>query len=108
MMCRGDQEHETLTYLVRRQHHDQVNRKLFVRGINWNTTNESLEAAFAEFGEVEEATIVTDKATGKSKVSVEAGRGFPTLVVQGSLIFMVTSGCHLSIPLHPCCPCHVG
>lgn len=47
-----------------------MNRKLFVRGISWSTTNESLAAAFNEFGDVEEATVVMDKSTGKSKVRI--------------------------------------
>jgi hypothetical protein len=46
----------------------QNNRKLFVRGISFNSTNETLAQAFSEFGQVDEATIVTDKSTGKSKV----------------------------------------
>lgn len=42
-------------------------RKLFIGGLSWDTTNESLRAAFESFGTVEEAVVVTDAATGKSR-----------------------------------------
>ena len=41
--------------------------KLFVGGISWDTKEEGLKEAFSQFGEVEEAVIITDKMTGKSK-----------------------------------------
>jgi cold-inducible RNA-binding protein len=50
------------------------NTKLFVGGISWNLTQEDLQAAFAEVGEVVEAVIITDKMTGRSK-----GFGFVTM-----------------------------
>jgi len=46
---------------------DTAHRKLFVRGLPWEFTKEALSAAFATFGEIEEANVVTDKATGKTK-----------------------------------------
>lgn len=52
---------------------DPVHRKLFVRGLAWNTTSETLCAAFAVHGEIEEGAVITDKATGKSR-----GYGFVT------------------------------
>jgi cold-inducible RNA-binding protein len=56
---------------------DSSSRKLFVRGLAWDTTSESLHAAFRSygFGPIEEAAVVPDKATGKSK-----GYGFVTYV----------------------------
>lgn len=47
--------------------------KLFVGGLSWDTGREQLEAAFARFGVVVEATVVTDRDTGKSR-----GFGFVT------------------------------
>ena len=41
--------------------------KLFVGGLPFSTTQEELEAAFAEHGAVESATIITDRDTGRSK-----------------------------------------
>ncbi|KAJ0809144.1 putative RNA recognition motif domain, nucleotide-binding alpha-beta plait domain superfamily [Helianthus annuus] len=52
---------------------DPANRKLFVRGLAWNTTTETLCAAFLEHGEIEEGAVITDKASGKSR-----GYGFVT------------------------------
>jgi len=55
---------------------DDSNRRLFVGGISWGTTDEGLKSAFAQFGSVESAQVITDKMTGRSK-----GFGF---VVMGS------------------------
>uniref|UniRef100_A0A1D1XEH3 Heterogeneous nuclear ribonucleoprotein D0 n=1 Tax=Anthurium amnicola TaxID=1678845 RepID=A0A1D1XEH3_9ARAE len=52
---------------------DPVHRKLFVRGLSWETTSETLCAAFQIHGEIEEGAVITDKATGKSR-----GYGFIT------------------------------
>ncbi|XP_030926742.1 UBP1-associated protein 2C-like isoform X2 [Quercus lobata] len=52
---------------------DPVHRKLFVRGLAWNTTSETLCAAFQVHGEIEEGAVISDKTTGKSR-----GYGFIT------------------------------
>ncbi|CAI9097408.1 OLC1v1033828C1 [Oldenlandia corymbosa var. corymbosa] len=52
---------------------DPALRKLFVRGLAWETTSETLCAAFEEHGEIEEGAVITDKTTGKSR-----GYGFIT------------------------------
>ncbi|KAA8518253.1 hypothetical protein F0562_015864 [Nyssa sinensis] len=52
---------------------DPVHRKLFVRGLAWNTTSETLCAAFEVHGEIEEGAVIIDKVTGKSR-----GYGFIT------------------------------
>ncbi len=44
-----------------------MSKKLFVGGISWNTSEEALREAFAQFGEVQEATIVADRQTGRSR-----------------------------------------
>ena len=44
-----------------------MNKKLFVGGIAWKTTEDALKDAFAQAGTVESATIITDRATGRSK-----------------------------------------
>jgi RNA recognition motif-containing protein len=41
--------------------------KLFVGGLSWNTTNETLRGAFERFGEVTEAKVVMDRDTGRSR-----------------------------------------
>ncbi|XP_010060672.2 UBP1-associated protein 2C [Eucalyptus grandis] len=60
---------------------DATQRKLFVRGLGWETTTEGLRSLFSVYGEIEEAVVVLDKATGKSK-----GYGFVTFKhVDGAL-----------------------
>jgi cold-inducible RNA-binding protein len=41
--------------------------KLFVGGLSFTTTNDSLRAAFARFGMVGQAIVMTDRATGRSR-----------------------------------------
>ena len=47
--------------------------KLFVGGLSWDTTNDSLRAAFEEFG-VSDAVVLKDRETGRSR-----GFGFVTV-----------------------------
>jgi len=49
-------------------------RKLFVGNLSWGITTEDLQQLFAEFGSVEEAFVLTDKFSGRSK-----GFGFVTM-----------------------------
>lgn len=51
-----------------------MSSKLFIGGLSWNTTDESLRDAFSRFGEVLEAKVVSDRETGRSR-----GFGFVTL-----------------------------
>jgi len=48
-------------------------KKLFVGGLDWNTSDQSLAQAFAEFGTVSEAKVIMDRETGRSR-----GFGFVT------------------------------
>jgi cold-inducible RNA-binding protein len=41
--------------------------KLFVGGLSYSTSNERLREVFAEVGQVESATVVTDRDTGRSR-----------------------------------------
>lgn len=47
--------------------------KLFVGSLPWSITNDTLSALFATYGEIVEAIVITDRATGRSK-----GFGFVT------------------------------
>lgn len=49
-----------------------MSKKLFVGNLDWNTSQEDMQSAFAAHGEVEEAIIIRDQA-GRSK-----GFGFVT------------------------------
>ncbi len=50
-----------------------MSNKLFVGGLSWNTDDASLQEAFAEFGQVTDAKVITDRETGRSR-----GFGFVT------------------------------
>ncbi|KAL3631454.1 hypothetical protein CASFOL_024438 [Castilleja foliolosa] len=52
---------------------DVAQRKLFIRGLGWETTTEKLRALFSVCGVLDEAVVILDKVTGKSK-----GFGFIT------------------------------
>jgi cold-inducible RNA-binding protein len=48
-------------------------KKLFVGGLSWDTTDDGLHQAFASYGEITEAKVITDRDTGRSR-----GFGFVT------------------------------
>ena len=52
-------------------------RKLFVGGISFNSTDDSLRSFFEQAGTVEEAVIIMDRQTGRSK-----GFGFVTMATE--------------------------
>lgn len=42
-------------------------KKLFIGSLSWNTTDDSLAAAFNAIGPVASAKVITDRDTGRSK-----------------------------------------
>ena len=42
-------------------------KKLYVGGLSYSTTNEGLQAAFAQAGTVESATVMMDRMSGRSR-----------------------------------------
>jgi RNA recognition motif-containing protein len=50
-----------------------MSKKLFVGNLDWGATEEQLQSMFAEYGQIEEAVVITDKISGRSK-----GFGFVT------------------------------
>jgi RNA recognition motif-containing protein len=44
-----------------------MTKKLFVGGLSFNTTEEGLREAFAAFGTVVEAKVITDRDSGRSR-----------------------------------------
>ncbi|KAJ8529074.1 hypothetical protein K7X08_035909 [Anisodus acutangulus] len=46
---------------------DPAHRKIFVHGLGWDTTAETLTSVFGKYGEIEDCKAVTDKVSGKSK-----------------------------------------
>jgi RNA recognition motif-containing protein len=53
---------------------DTTFTKIFVGGLPYHTTDESLAAFFQKFGNIEEAVVINDRQTGKSR-----GYGFVTM-----------------------------
>jgi cold-inducible RNA-binding protein len=47
--------------------------KLFIGGLSWDTTDDSLRAAFEKYGQIEDAVVIKDRETGRSR-----GFGFIT------------------------------
>ncbi|KAE9620155.1 hypothetical protein Lal_00019685 [Lupinus albus] len=52
---------------------DTTYTKVFVGGLAWETQKETMNKYFEQFGQILEAVVITDKATGRSK-----GYGFVT------------------------------
>ncbi|KAK6936916.1 RNA recognition motif domain [Dillenia turbinata] len=46
---------------------DPAHRKIFVYGLGWDTTSETLTQVFGKYGEIEDCRAVIDKISGKSK-----------------------------------------
>ncbi|CAF0951074.1 unnamed protein product [Rotaria sordida] len=58
-------------------HKDTTFTKIFVGGLPYHTTDDTLRKFFERFGEIEEAVVITDRQTGKSR-----GYGFVTMNTQ--------------------------
>lgn len=56
-----------------------MSKKLFVGGLSWNTNDDGLRLAFERFGNVDEAKVILDRETGRSR-----GFGFVTFAEQDS------------------------
>lgn len=56
------------------QQKDTTYTKLFVGGLPYHTTDQTLREYFKQFGDIEEAVVITDRQTGKSR-----GYGFVTM-----------------------------
>lgn len=44
-----------------------MGKKLYVGNLSYSTTDQSLQAAFAQYGNVESARVIMDRETGRSK-----------------------------------------
>jgi RNA recognition motif-containing protein len=55
-----------------------MGKKLFIGSLAWATDSASLQAAFERFGAIEEATVISDRETGRSR-----GFGFVTFTDEG-------------------------
>ena len=50
-----------------KQRENANDRRLFVHSLAWKTDDDSLAEVFREYGELQEAVVIRDKKTGKSK-----------------------------------------
>ena len=55
-----------------------MGKKLFVGSLAWATDSSGLQTAFERFGAIEEATVISDRETGRSR-----GFGFVTFTDEG-------------------------
>ncbi len=54
---------------------DTTFTKIFVGGLPYSSNDETLRRFFERFGDIEEAVVITDRATGKSR-----GYGFVSFI----------------------------
>jgi len=64
-------------------------RKMFVGGISWDTTEEGLSEYFSTYGQLESVKLITDRETGRSK-----GFAFVVFYEQNDLETVLTQGTH--------------
>lgn len=62
------------------QQKDTTWTKLFVGGLPYHTTDKSLREHFSVYGDIEEAVVITDRQTNKSR-----GYGFVSFICLGFL-----------------------
>lgn len=60
-------EEGRLTRVILLKDTNSMAQKLYVGNLSYGTTDDSLREAFAEAGSVASATVITDRATGRSK-----------------------------------------
>lgn len=70
-------EMNEIGFSEQRRTHDDIEGKIFVGGLSWQTTEQSLRFYFEKFGELTDAAIMIDKRTGQ-----------PRFVI---IIFLITS-----------------
>lgn len=74
------------------QQKDTTWTKLFVGGLPYHTTDKSLREHFSIYGDIEEAVVITDRQTNKSR-----GYGFVSVFSPLFTIFMQVNRVHTTI-----------
>jgi len=67
-----------------------MSKNIFVGSLAWATTSEGLEKAFAQYGSVTSAKVITDRETGRSK-----GFGFVEMATGGDEAIRALNGATL-------------
>eukprot|EP01018_Ginkgo_biloba_P002152 Gb_15680 [translate_table: standard] len=68
------------------QQADTTYTKIFVGGLAWETKRETMKKYFEQFGEIQEAVVIMDKNTGRSK-----GYGFVSFTYLFFFCILVSS-----------------
>jgi RNA recognition motif-containing protein len=63
-----------------------MSNKIFIGGLSWGTNEDGLKDSFSKFGEITDARVITDRATGRSR-----GFGFVTFEETTSVMDAVSS-----------------
>lgn len=63
-----------------------MEKKLYVGGLSWDTTDDGLREAFEKFGDVIEAKVITDRETRRSR-----GFGFVTFAKEQDAMAAITA-----------------
>jgi len=71
LTCKWDRQIGTMSSIHQK---DTTFTKIFVGGLPYHTTDQSLREFFEQFGDIEEAVVITDRQTGKSR-----GYGFVSI-----------------------------
>jgi RNA recognition motif. (a.k.a. RRM, RBD, or RNP domain) len=67
--------------------HDDVEGKIFVGGLSWQTTEESMRFHFEKFGELSDIAIMIDKRTGQPRYFPHIFTGYTLLSYLISPVF---------------------
>jgi len=57
----------TMSSLGGTHHRDTTFTKIFVGGLPYHTSDQTLRSYFEPFGDITEAVVITDRQTGKSR-----------------------------------------
>ncbi|KAF7801400.1 UBP1-associated protein 2A [Senna tora] len=68
LLCEAANKHRDVADRIRKvADEDPAHRKIFVHGLGWDTTADTLINVFKQYGEIEDCKAVSDKLSGKSK-----------------------------------------
>ncbi|CAL4068339.1 unnamed protein product, partial [Meganyctiphanes norvegica] len=84
----------TVTYFIQEikeslENMSEDDRKMFLGGISWSTTEDSLYEYFGNYGQLESVKVITDRETGRSK-----GFAFIVFADSNDLETVLAAGAH--------------
>jgi RNA recognition motif-containing protein len=80
-IARNDQKINTIQRLIQPKERGKqyMSSKLYVGGLSWSTTDQTLRQTFQPYGEIQDLILIADRETGRSK-----GFGFVTFSDENS------------------------